>query len=69
MNAKTRRMIKQIERSGGLAGFGDGVPDEVAERFLEQIMHDCPDCRAALARPAIDDLLERDDLSEKLGHH
>jgi hypothetical protein len=45
MNKKIRRMIKEIERRGGMIGVDGSLPDEVAERFLQDVLS-CPDCFA-----------------------
>ncbi|MEA2163341.1 MAG: hypothetical protein QOK37_1468 [Thermoanaerobaculia bacterium] len=52
MNAKLRKLRKQIERAGGQVMFPDDMPDDVAEMFVKMIA-DCPDCAAAMmASPA-----------------
>jgi hypothetical protein len=48
MNAKLKRLKKQIERAGGQVMIPDDMPDEIAEVFARMIA-DCPDCAAALA--------------------
>lgn len=49
MNRKIRKMMKEIERRGGVIGMRSDVPDEIAALFLQEVL-DCPDCRAAAAR-------------------
>lgn len=48
MNAKLRRLKKQLERAGGVVFIPDDLPDDVAEIFVEGIMS-CPDCAKAIA--------------------
>jgi hypothetical protein len=47
MSRKTRRIQKLIERAGGMAWIDKDLPDDLAQQFLEEILH-CPDCAAAL---------------------
>ena len=47
MNKKIERMMKEIERRGGVVGINPMLPDELAEEFLQQIL-DCPDCCAGV---------------------
>jgi len=44
MNKKVKSMKEEIKRRGGIVHVSDELPDEVAERFLAEIL-DCPDCR------------------------
>ena len=53
MNRKIRQMMDEVERRGGVIHIDPGAPDEIAERFLEQVL-DCPDCRAAAAAAEVD---------------
>ena len=46
MNKKVRKMLREIERRGGLVVMPRFLADEVAERFLAQVLA-CPDCCAA----------------------
>ena len=46
MNEKLRRMMREIERRGGVIHVSETLPDAVAEAFLEQVLS-CPDCCAA----------------------
>jgi hypothetical protein len=48
MNAKVRKLEKQLERAGGRVVIPDDLPVEVAELFIKEIMS-CPDCAAAIA--------------------
>jgi hypothetical protein len=43
MNKKIRKMMREIERRGGMIGLSDSLPNHMAERFLQDIL-DCPDC-------------------------
>ena len=43
MNERIRKMREQIERRGGVVSISEKLPDEIAERFLREIL-DCPDC-------------------------
>jgi hypothetical protein len=43
MNKKIRRMMQEIKRRGGTIGMPGSLPDDVAERFLEEVLS-CPDC-------------------------
>lgn len=45
MNKKIQRMMRDIERRGGVVRMGESLPDDIAEQFLEQILS-CPDCCA-----------------------
>ena len=45
MNKKIEEMIREIEKRGGVVGVNPSMPDELAERFLAEVL-DCPDCRA-----------------------
>ena len=49
--ARIRAMRAEIERRGGIVGPLDGLPDDVAELFLREVL-DCPDCQeeAGIAR-------------------
>ena len=59
MNAKIRRMMREIESRGGRVGVSEDLPDEVAEQFLDEIL-DCPDClELAEADERIDRVLGR----------
>jgi hypothetical protein len=49
MNKKIRKMMRQIERRGGIVGISAAVPDDVAEQFLREILN-CPDCAAEASR-------------------
>lgn len=53
MNEKIARMMKEVERRGGIVGGVGAIPDEVAEAFLAEVL-DCPDCRAAAAAMGFD---------------
>lgn len=44
MNKKIKSMKEEIKRRGGIVHVSDELPDQVAERFLAEIL-DCPDCR------------------------
>lgn len=46
MNAKIRRMKREIERRGGVVHLNDGLPDRIVQKFLEEILA-CPDCAGA----------------------
>ena len=46
MNKKIKRMMRDIERRGGVIRIGESLPDNIAEQFLEQILS-CPDCCTA----------------------
>ena len=52
MNKKIRKMMREIERRGGLVSVHGALPDEIAEQFLRQILN-CPDC--CVATHAADD--------------
>ena len=54
MNKRIKQMLREIERRGGGMSFNGGLPDDVAERFLEEVLA-CPDC-AAIAGPPIDEI-------------
>jgi hypothetical protein len=45
MNKKIRRMIQEIERRGGMINLSGSLPDDLAERFLLEVLS-CPDCCA-----------------------
>lgn len=45
MNKKIRSMMQEIKRRGGTIGMPGSLPDDVAERFLEEVLS-CPDCRS-----------------------
>ena len=48
MNAKARRLKKQLERAGGVVFLPDDVPNDIAEMFVKVIMS-CPDCAKAIS--------------------
>ncbi len=48
MNAKVKKLKKQLERAGGVVFVPDHLPDDVAEMFVRGIMN-CPDCVRAIA--------------------
>lgn len=48
MNAKLKKLKKQIERAGGRVMISEDVPDDVAEIFAK-VIADCPDCAAVMA--------------------
>lgn len=52
MNKKIRRMMRDIERRGGVIRMGESLPDDIAEQFLEQILS-CPDCGAVSGAPPV----------------
>src|SRR4051794_26393791 len=44
MNKRIEEMKREIEKRGGMVmTFGVGVPDEIAEHFMQEVLH-CPDC-------------------------
>lgn len=45
MNEKIRRMMREIEKRGGMIGVSGSLPDEIAEQFLQEVLS-CPDCCA-----------------------
>jgi hypothetical protein len=53
MNKKIRRMMQEIRRRGGLVNVNGSVPDDVAERFLREVLS-CPDCQAQAHDAAAD---------------
>ena len=55
MNKRIKQMLREVKRRGGLISVNGSIPDDVAERFLEEILA-CPDCAAA-AEPPIDQIL------------
>jgi hypothetical protein len=46
MNKKVRKMMRRIERRGGTVVIPESLPDELVERFLQEVLA-CPDCCAA----------------------
>lgn len=54
MNAKLKKLKKQIERAGGQVVISRDMPDDVAEMFARMIA-DCPDCAAAIPAAAKQD--------------
>ena len=48
MNAKVRRLKKQLERAGGVVMLPENIPDDIAEIFVKGIMS-CPDCAKAIS--------------------
>lgn len=62
MNKKIRKMLRTIERRGGIVHMNPALPDDVAEQFLEQMLA-CPDCcgadpdRLDTQRPPIDQVI------------
>ena len=48
MNAKLKKVKKELERAGGRVMISEDVPDDLAELFAGLIA-DCPDCAAAIA--------------------
>ena len=59
MNAKIRKMMREIESRGGRVGVSELLPDDVAEQFLDEIL-DCPHCmELAEADQRIDRVLGR----------
>lgn len=67
MNKRIKRMLREVERRGGLIHFNSSIPDDVAERFLEEVLA-CPDC-AAMAGPPIDQILAGSAGSKGPGGH
>lgn len=45
MNKKIQRMMREVERRGGIVRLGTTLPDEMAEQFLQDVLA-CPDCCA-----------------------
>jgi len=56
MNKRINKMLREVERRGGLISIHGSIPDDVAEHFLEEVLA-CPDCRAAAAEAPIDQIL------------
>ena len=58
MNGKIQRMMQEVERRGGRLFGLENMPDDVAERFLRDVLS-CPDCCAHPFgdRPTIDKIL------------
>jgi hypothetical protein len=54
MNKRIKKMLREVERRGGLVSINGAIPNDVAERFLEEVLA-CPDCAAA--KPPIDQIL------------
>jgi len=53
--ARIESMKRELERRGGFVGQMSGMPDDVIELFLREIL-DCPDCAAD--EHALDDLYD-----------
>lgn len=44
MNRRIEKMKREIEKRGGMVmTFGVGVPDEIVEHFMQDVLC-CPDC-------------------------
>ncbi|HEX7150013.1 MAG TPA: hypothetical protein VF618_00895 [Thermoanaerobaculia bacterium] len=43
MNKKMKRMMQEIQRRGGIVYVNENLPEDLAERFLEEVL-DCPAC-------------------------
>lgn len=43
MNKTIRRMTREIDRGGRKLGISEFLPDDFAERILEEVL-DCPHC-------------------------
>ena len=67
MNKKIKRMAQEVERRGGKLFGLENLPDDVAERFLHEVLS-CPDCCANpfVDRPTIDKILAS---SQKVSDH
>jgi hypothetical protein len=48
MDPKYKNFKEQLERAGGLVFLRDGLPDEIAEAFIKELMA-CPDCAEQIA--------------------
>ena len=48
MNDRIRRMTEEIEKRGGSVYYPHDAPDEILEKFLEQVLA-CPCCATASA--------------------
>lgn len=43
MNERITRMLQEVERRGGLIHVNRSIPDDVAQRFMEEVLA-CPNC-------------------------
>jgi len=48
MNAKLKKLKKELEAAGGMVVVADDLPDDIAELFMKEIMS-CPECVAAIS--------------------
>jgi len=48
MNAKLKKLMKELEDAGGVVFVADDMPDDLAEFWVKEILS-CPDCAAAIS--------------------